>query len=252
MTLTNVKSREAQSLRGLQALEALIEQPQTASEVGRVLDVNRSTALRLLHQLEQAGYVVRDTNSRKFSVRTERFYRLLATRDEHWDMSEIVSPVLAALQERSGEAAVLGVPANGLMVYVSFHPSRHPVAVREAVGTTRPMHASALGKAYLASLETEACDREVGMLSYEGGTELAPKNARDIRAALQEIRERGFAVDRNETFDGVSCVAAAARLNGPLIGAVGISGPSSRLSPEVTEVLGELLVRELGIRELRS
>ena len=66
-----------------------------------------------------------------------------------------MSPVLTRLQEQSGEASVLGVPANGAMVYVSFHPSQHPVAVREAVGTTRPMHASALGKAFLAALEPD-------------------------------------------------------------------------------------------------
>ena len=63
---------------------------------------------------------------------------------------------------------------------------------------------------------------------------------------------RGFAVDRNETFDGVSCVSAAARLNGPLIGAIGISGPSSRLSDDVTEQLGVLLLDELANANLRG
>jgi DNA-binding IclR family transcriptional regulator len=252
MSSAGSRERESQGLRGLQALEILIGRRQTASEVARSLGVNRSTALRLLHQLERAGYVAREEGSRKYSVRIERFYGLLANHDEHWDLSELVNPVLARLQEESGEATMLGVPANGSMVYVSFHPSRHPVAVREAVGTVRPMHGSALGKAYLAALEPELLDRELRTLSFEGGTELAPKGVREMRAALKDVRAAGFALDRNETFDGVSCVAAAVRLNGPLIGAVGISGPSSRLSTELIETLGRRLVRELTENDLKG
>jgi DNA-binding IclR family transcriptional regulator len=108
------------------------------------------------------------------------------------------------------------------------------------------MHCSALGKAYLAALDADTLDSELGRLSYSGGTDLAAKGPLELRRRLVEAREAGFAVDRDETFEGVTCVAAPVRIRGSLIGAVGISGPSSRLAESRIRELGLRLVRDLS------
>ncbi len=45
---------------------------------------------------------------------------------------------------------------------------------------------------------------------------------------------------------GVSCVAAAARIGRSVIGSIGISGPSSRLTPEALRRLGAVIVAEIA------
>jgi IclR family acetate operon transcriptional repressor len=141
---------------------------------------------------------------------------------------------------------MLGVPAPRSMVYMAYYPSSHPVSVRERIGTVRPMHSSALGKAYLSTLDSELLNVELKALVFRGGTERAPQNAAALREQVLAARERGFAIDGEETFVGVSCVAAPATLGGSVIGSVGISGPTSRLGGETLARLGALIVEELA------
>jgi DNA-binding IclR family transcriptional regulator len=237
---------ESQLVRGLRALEALAVEPRTAAEVARHLEVNRSTSLRLLQELVAAGYVRREPTSKKFTVRSDRRHHFMANEHDQWDLMEVMSPLLEDLHEASGESVMLGAPAPGVMVFTAFFQSIHPVAVSERIGTLRPMHCSSLGKAYLSALAGADLEIELGRLDYAGGTDMAPKTPEALRQRIQETRARGYAIDREETFRGVSCVAAPARLGSSLIGAVGISGPSGRLTDAVVDTLGRLLVDELG------
>jgi DNA-binding IclR family transcriptional regulator len=235
--------------RAFTAIEALAEGPATAADIARVLGVNRSTALRLLTELEGTGYVRRDARTKRYSNVTTRFYALIASNEDHADWSEVVDPVLSELRDEFGEAAIMGVPANGTMVYLAFFPSVHLVAVRERLGTTRPMHCSALGKAYLSALGTQALDAELALLTFRGGTDLAAKGPIELRERLELARSNGYAYERNETFDGGTCVAAPVRIGRSLVGAIGMSGPSNRFTDERIRVIGERLAavtRRLG------
>jgi DNA-binding IclR family transcriptional regulator len=232
--------------RALRAIEILAERSLTASEVARVLGVNRSTALRLLAELVATGYVRRDEATKRYATVSSKFYGLVAMHQPHADWSELIDPVLAALRDDCGEATMLGVPANGTIVYLAFFPSRHHVVVTEQLGTVRPMHSSALGNAYLSAMDPTTLDAELGRLSYQGGTERAAKGPIELRRRLEEARSSGFAVDRNETFAGVTCIASPVRVRGSLIGAAGISGPSGRLPEPRIEELGRRLVRDLS------
>lgn len=240
---------ESQLIRGLRALEAVAVKPRTAADVARHLEVNRSTSLRLLQDLEAAGYVRREPASKKFSVRSDRDYHFITNERDQWDLMGVISPMLKRLQAVSGESVMLGVPAPGVMVFMAFFQSIHPVAVSERVGALRPMHCSSLGKAYLSALDRDVLDIELGRLDFAGGTNLAPKTSAALRERIEEARARGYAIDRDETFQGVSCVAAPARLDSSLIGAVGISGPSERLTDAAIDTLGRLLVDELRALE---
>ena len=210
--------RVSQLRRGLTVLEFLSSGAASGASVARELGVNRSTAMRLLQELEEAGYVSRP-DGRRFELSTSRLLRL-AARPGSIDGTEAVQELLATLREDYGEATVLGAPSHDSMVYISFYPSRHAVAVREQMGTTRPMHASALGKAYLSALDSEVLELELGRLRYVGGTVTAAANADELRRRVQQVKERGYA-----------------------IGAIGVSGPSHRISAGfIEEVAQRLLV----------
>lgn len=236
---------DSQLRRGLRALEQLARGPKSSSDLARALGVNRSTGLRILQALQSAGYVTRDPETRRYSSVPQRLYSLVANHDDHWNWFERVQPVLVTLRDRFGEATLHAVPANGSMVYMAFYASLHPIAVREQIGTVRPMHCSGLGKAYLAGLDPLTLDRELGQISYLGGTERAPRGPLELRAQVEEVRERGYALDLGETFDDVVCVATPTRIGGVLVGAAGISGPAARLPVQRLNEIGVILVEEL-------
>jgi DNA-binding IclR family transcriptional regulator len=239
-------TKESQLLRGLRVLDKLTTEAMTASEIARYLDVNRSTSLRLLNELVEAGYVSRNGQTKKFMTRPERFYGFIMNNPAHSDLTEFINPLLKRLQEESGESVMLGTPANDGMVYVAHRQSHHHVSISERLGTWRPMYCSALGMAYLSALNQQALDVELGRMRFVGGTPRAAKGPLDLRARVDAAREQGFAVDHEETFEGGCCVAVPTSIAGNLIGAIGISGPSTRLTEQTNERLGALLVSEVG------
>ncbi|GII63614.1 IclR family transcriptional regulator [Sphaerisporangium krabiense] len=231
--------------RGLMVLEQLATKPATAAEVGRLVNVNRSSALRILGDLVDAGYVTRDDATKEFTIRPERFYGLIVNHPAHEQLIERVGPLLKRLTAASGEASLFAAPASGNMVYVQYQPSSEVLTLRERLGTVRPIHCSAVGRAYLSTLDDTALDEVLGTLNYSGGTESAPKGPLELRQRVEEARNAGFALDLDETLIGASCVAAPLNDHGRCIGSIALSGPTSRMpQPRLIE-LGALIVHEL-------
>lgn len=241
--------RDSQLTRGLRTLEVLAAGSLSAAEIGRRVGVERSTALRICRELEALGYITRNNESKHYETVRTRLYALAGGRREATDWNETVDPVLVRLRDQTREASVFGVPAGNFIVYLAFCESLHPIAVREHLGAARPMHASALGKAYLAALGPSDLDIELGQLDFSGGTANAAKGPIELRQRLDDARSCGYAIDWQETFEDVACVAAPVHLAGTLLGAIGISGPVSRLSGRRLEQLGEQLRDEARLIE---
>ena len=235
------------SLRGIQALEVLAPKPLTAAEVGRSLQVNRSTALRLLLDLEAGGYVSREPTTKRFSAISARLWGLMSHTMDHGDWRSALDPILSSVRDDFGEATCFGVPANGFMVYMSFFPSVHPFGLLyDRLGVTRPMHCSAIGKAYLSALNPTMLDQEMKRLTFEEGTQFAAKGPLELRERLEDVRREGYAIDWQESLEGGACVAVPVWVGGTLIGAAGVLGPLSRMTKERIGSIGKRMVEDFA------
>lgn len=244
-------------LRGLRCLEILQEQSATVAEIARSLEVNRSTAQRLLQELESAGYIQRDSDSRRYfagspqSIRGSGQVQEPVSEPSEGEWGEVLHQTLTIVRDLAGESTMFAVPARDQMLYAAFYPTDHPVSVQELVGSGRPMHASAVGKAYLSALGPATLDIVLGRLNYSDGTDKAAKGPFQLRDMLGEVYRQGFSVEHGETFEGLSCVATPVFVNGTiLVGAAGITGPTHRFSDQRVKKYGELLVGR--VRNLKS
>lgn len=232
--------------RTIQTLEALAPGPLSAAEVGRILGVNRSTALRLLSELIETGYVSRDPVTKRFALVRPRLMSLVARQSTYADWPNVVTPVLTGIRDETGDATILGVPAERNMVYLAFVPTFHVIAISERIGTVRPMHCSALGKAYLSALDYADLERELSQMTFAGGTHHAANTEGELRARVEQARTDGYALDVDETFEHVRCVAVPVRIDGSPVGAVGITGPASRFAVPRMHELGAYLAERLA------
>jgi DNA-binding IclR family transcriptional regulator len=230
----------SQLVRGLQILEVLAGGPRSASDLARELGVHRSTALRLLRELEANQYVLR-TEAREYASVPGRVVSLMPTLSAPPDPVVRLEPMLAAIRDEFGESTNLSIPAGDRMVYVAYFPSPHPVAVWERQGAVRQMYCSAIGKAYLAALTPAQAEPVLTELRFSGGTRNAPRNRADLERQLEQTRQRGYAIDVDESLPGVSCVAVPVRLDESAIGAAGLSAPSARLPAERIHTCGARL-----------
>jgi DNA-binding IclR family transcriptional regulator len=208
----------------------------------RELDMDRSTALRLLRQLAATEYVTRDPVARRYATVGARLLRLVSQAPDHADLSELVDPILRSIRAQYGEATMLAVPARGSMVYAAFFPSKQVLGIREQLGAVRPMHCSAVGKAYLSGLNDTELDEELHRLSFEGGTPSAAHDRPTLYRSIMAARADGYALDRDETSVGVSCVAVPLRIGDTLIGSIGVTAPTTRLDDALMVRIGAELV----------
>jgi DNA-binding IclR family transcriptional regulator len=122
----------------------------------------------------------------------------------------------------------VGVPhGHGvLVVHHVFRPD-NSLQILE-VGAVLPLHASAPGKALLAfdeALETEVLAGDLPRLT---GRTITGKAA--LRDQLDKIRERGYAVEKEEAVIGDAGIASPIfDRRGDVVGTIGLSGPAERL-----------------------
>ena len=197
------------------------------SELSDQLGLAKGTVHGLLRTLEAHGLVEQDPETDKYQLGAT----LLRLGNSYLDTSELRSRALRwseRLAENTGESVRVGVPhGHGvLVVHHVFRPD-NSLQILE-VGAVLPLHASASGKAILAfdpALEDEVLAGDLARLT--GRTVTGPAT---LRTQLGKVRDRGYALEREEAVIGDAGIAAPIfDRRGDAVGTIGLSGPVERL-----------------------
>jgi len=243
-------------MRGLVGLEMAAEGEVSPQELADRLGIDRSSAYRLLYTLMECGYLTQAEN-RKFIPNGGKFVAIFGKVAGRLDWMKLANQYMEVLAEETGETANLGVVENNYLVYIGQAQSDNAVRVYNAIGTRRPLHSSSLGKAYLAFLDEPRRSEIIDMIDFTPITPKTITNPELFRLHLEMVRRNGYAFDDEETFEGVRCLAAPVfDHKGKIIAAMGISGPTSRVTLErlpfysnkVVEIARELS-RNIGYSE---
>jgi IclR family acetate operon transcriptional repressor len=101
-------------------------------------------------------------------------------------------------------------------------------------------HTTGVGKALLANLPPQEVRALLGRTGMPASTEKTITSPDDFLAALDEVRELGYAVDDNEQEIGVRCLAVSVP-DSPTATAISISGPAGRVTDVATEKIVPVL-----------
>ena len=202
-----------------------------------------ATMHRILAVLARRRYVRQDPATRTYTLGL----KCLELSSRLKDSLAIVSaakPVMQKLMEATGETANLVSFENMEAVYIDqISNTRSLLRMFTRVGARVPLHSSGVGKAFLATRPRKE------VLSYFRGakkvrhTQNSLVKEDDFFRDLEATRARGYALDREEFEEGVGCIAAAITHHGEVVGAMSISGPSSRLLGASTGKLAAEVVR---------
>ena len=227
-------SREVAGIvRVMRILESLAAAPDGASvrDLSRTIGCGKGTISKMLGTLERAQYVRQDAASGRFALT----WRLLALAFEHADqagMPRVFLPVLQELADETDELVQLAVVDGDQVLFVAKAEGRgQSIRLLPLVGTWAPLHATAAGKLWLATLPSKELTRVLGRQLRA----VAPKTITAmprLREELDRIRAAGYALADEELAEGGRAVAAPIRREGALVGAVAMSGPAYRLSLE--------------------
>jgi DNA-binding IclR family transcriptional regulator len=228
-------------------LEALSRESQglALGELAKRLDLNASTAHHLLATLKARGVVAQDERTKAYRIG----YRLVSMVSRFLAGTDLypagIGPV-EELRDLSGETSYLSAfQGTDVAVIIALTGARPVQARRFHRPGQSNLHSTATGKILLAQLTDEAA------AALLASREMAPFTPRTITEPqrlldeLKEIRGRGYALDSEEDYVGVECVAVPVfDAGGDCVASVSVSYPTA--APERTAELIKLVSEAAG------
>jgi IclR family acetate operon transcriptional repressor len=236
-----ILSSVSKALSLLDAFSA--EKPEfSLSELAKRAGAHKSSTFRLLATLEAHGFVQKNGQTHGYRLGwklTELAGRLLGG----CELRELAAPFMEELAAKSGEIVHLSVLDGAEIVYLDKRGRSQPLTVSTSVGGRSPAHASAMGKVLLAGLPAGEAGRLLGARPLRRFTPATITDRRELARELAAIRRQGYALDNEETFPGIRCVAAPLRDGeGRTVAAVSVTVPAPRLGARRQNELKKLVV----------
>lgn len=221
--------------RALALLEALGDQPdQGVTALAKSLGMTKSLVFRLLHTLEERGFVSRDPERAEYALG----YRVgvLGERlGKDGSLLHAARPVMDALRDRTSENVNL-VVREGLRSYVlATRAGHHSIRLFAQAGRNGPLHAGGGSLLLLAFAEPSVID---GVLAQplEAFTPYTITDRMKLRQTLERIRVNGYNIALNDLDEGAFSVAAPIHgAEGSVIASISVAGAVARFNEERRE-----------------
>lgn len=219
--------------RGLAILQAIgsTEHPLSLGQVAQMMDLDRSTAFRLLHTLKRRGFLAMPAG-RKDYILGSTIWVLHNHYDWNKMLAKVASDQLKQLAAITNETAHIAMMEGKKALFVDCSTANHMVAVSSRIGELLPLYCTAHGKALLADATTAELKHLLGTKPLRKYTDATIDSIPALEADLARINTQGFAVDDAEFAAELRCIAAPIRLGRAIVGSIGISAPQLRVSPE--------------------
>ena len=187
----------------LDLLAENLGEPAGPSELARRLGLPKSSIANICNALADIGLVRRVGTGFALGRRlAELGGAYLASIDQVQEFYD----ACRLLPTASVETVQLAILDGLEMTYLARHDGRQPVRLTSQIGRRLPASITATGKAALASLEPDELDRRLeGVTELPRLTDKSLPDAAALRANLDVARERGYAMDDEETVEGVVC-----------------------------------------------
>jgi DNA-binding IclR family transcriptional regulator len=205
------------------------------------LALSKSTILRLSAPLVEADLLLRDQETGWFRLGPGAL-RLGQAYLSSIDLRTVAREPLRRLLHAVHETCHLVVYDPPDVVYIDKVENEHTVRMASRIGSRVPAYRTAVGKAILAWLGEDAL-RAVIDAGLPAVTERTATDPARLRAELERVRRRGYAIDDRENEPDVRCVAAPIFDHTDTVaGALSVSGLISRIPPARVREIGPMII----------
>lgn len=224
----------------------------TLEELSKYTGMSTSSVHRHLATLKNYSYIVKEGETYQIGL---KFLSMGGYAQRQVDSYPVIKEKVDQLATETGERAQFVVEEHGQRVYLYTEVGESAVQTGAHVGKRGEMYSSAAGKAILADLPKERVHEIIDEHGFSNVGHNAISSREELFETLEEIRERGYAFNRQETTEGVHAVGAAVTgVDGDVIGALSVSGPAHRLKQDTLtkelpeQVLGAVNELDLHIQ----
>lgn len=202
------------------------------SEIGRDLELHKSTVHRTLATLEDKGFVHQNKENGKYWLEI-KLYAMGLLVGEKLSLADLLKPYTKKLFDEFKEVINVSIldtdSSDGYksIVILKEVDNQKTLSVNPNVGSSSDVHVSSVGKSLLAFTEDLDIEKLKGVKKY---TENTLTDVDEILEELEKVRKDGYSIDNEEQEIGLTCIGAPILgKDGNAIAAISMSGPSSRM-----------------------
>ena len=192
--------------RGLRVIESFEGHHEGCSivEIGRTTSLSRAAIRRILHTLELLGYVERSRQVYRLKTQVLRLgFSFLSSSS----VVEAARPILEHITEQLHESSSMSMLDKGEIVYVARSAASRILAAGLSVGSRLPAYCTSMGRVLLASLPDEQLNAYLRGLKPKSFTPKTLTRIPQIKRAILQVREDGYAIVDEELEAGLRSIA---------------------------------------------
>ncbi len=199
------------------------------SSLAKRLSLAKSTVHRLAVTLTSEGLLEQSPETGRYRLGINLFVMGALVR-RRLAVSNMAQPFLNVLREKTGETIHLAVMKDTDILYLYNLESRQAIRMKSYIGTIKPAFCTCEGRAIVAYGGTELINKVLNSPLSARTPETQTDPAQLIKM-FAEIRTQGYAIDDEESEQGMRGIGAPLRdITGQVVAAIGIGGPSQRLT----------------------
>jgi IclR family pca regulon transcriptional regulator len=237
--------------RGLRVIESFEghREGRSIMEISRSTGLSRASIRRLLLTLELLGYV---EHSRQVYRLKTQVLRLGFSYLSSSSVVEAARPVLERITEQVHESSSMSMLDGGEIVYVARSAASRVLAAGLSVGSRLPAYCTSMGRVLLAALPDPELDAYLRTLKPRAYTAKTITRIPQLKKAILEVREKGYALVDAELEAGLRSVAVPVFTRSDrVVAAINVGTHVSRVNRAT--LIGHCLpVLQEGARGLRN
>lgn len=205
-------------------------------EIVELTGLNRSTAIRLVANLERRGLLQQGPAPGRYRL-GHRLYEMGSIVYSSLSLLEAAAGPLSDLEQRVGATIILAVRSGDYSVTVDSRQGVGEgfamVTMPSKVGQVQPLTYGPIGQVLLATLDPELAEDLLDKYPLEQYTPYSNLDRDLFLERLPRVKAEGYAVEVNEVVEGLMGVAAPIfDVTGNAAGALALAFPATRESDE--------------------
>lgn len=196
------------------------------AELSEALGLARSTVHNHLTTLKRIGYLTKEANTYHLSLQFLHLGEYTRHRKPEYSLAHRAVEQLA---RDTNEEVDFTVPENGRVISM-YHSVGDQMSSGLQVGQWFHMHTTAAGKAVMAEMTEAEVEDIIDTWGLPARTDNTITDVERLHEELEAVRDRGYAINDQETLDGYQAVGVAAKYpDGEIFGALTVGGPTYRI-----------------------
>lgn len=227
--------------RVLDILELLSnsEEGMTLTELAKALNAPKSSIMPLVHTMTARNFIYMQKDTLRYFIGVAT-YSVGVTYNNRKTTLQFIQTEMCNVTRLSNETCQLGIQSKNMVLYIAKKDSPQPIRLMSSVGKQLPLYCTGLGRALLAhKSEEEIRNMFPEVLTAYTPHTIATRN--DLLKELELTRQRGYALECEETNLMVNCVAVSLDYKDAPIAALSVSIPTFRITDNKLDETVKLL-----------